>query len=127
MNGQSSTPMMTSYSIGQLLGDIENSSFVYTIPTTRRLDNDLTEDQLHRHIIGEFERLHLKSNGYDVKCVGDRQFLSLTVKVDEENLDSGVFTWDEFPEDYYDWPVTPQTVMTAFGAERFLLPKSFVD
>ncbi len=82
---------MTSYTIRQLLEDLEHSTLIYRIselPWWRQdIAKSITEDQLHRHVISEFDDCQLDTNGYDIITVRGRNYLTLTVSIQEEAYD----------------------------------------
>lgn len=96
---------MLKFTIGEMLSAFENSKIWYTIPSNKKINTELTEDQLYRHVIDELGEW--QAAGFDVRRVNDKQYLALTPNFRNLQVD------DEFME----LPVTKENISLAFNEE----------
>jgi hypothetical protein len=115
-NYEPKIPNYISVSISEVLGMLENAVFYYEILTNRVIDAEPSIDQLHRHVLEDFG--YYETNSYDIVTMGKKQYLSMTLRLDE-------FSYEDDDE------ATPENMNMYFAETvengKLIIPKSFVD
>ena len=70
------------FTIGEILGLLEDSTFYYEILTDIKISEEPTEDCLHRHVLEDFPGY--KANSFTVHRKPNKQYLSMTLKFDDD-------------------------------------------
>jgi hypothetical protein len=119
-NYEPKIPQYISVSINEVLGMLENATFYYEILTDRVIDNELSVDQLHRHVLEDFGIY--ETNSYDIVTrENGKQYLSMTLRMGD----------DTYSECDNNDEATPENITMYFPemsiGGKFIIPKSFKD